>query len=196
VGAFGLSPVVAINAFPSDTEQELALVRDAVAKLGAHVAPCDAFALGGEGALSLAQTVCEVADATDADPPAPRFAYELADSAEDKIRKVARSVYGAQGVMFTSLAEKDLMRVRELGYGQLPVCVAKTQLSLTDDPTSVGRPRDFVITVQRVRLSAGAGYLVPLTGEMTTMPGLPRVPAARNVRLLPDGEIKGLMQND
>jgi formate--tetrahydrofolate ligase len=99
-------------------------------------------------------------------------------------------------VHFTAAAEKNLARARELGFGDLPICMAKTQLSLTDDPTVPGRPLDFAITVREVRLSAGAGFLVPLTGEMMTMPGLPKVPASRGIRLLPDGRIKGLMQND
>ena len=146
--------------------------------------------------MELAQTVCDVVDATDAAPPKPKFIYELADAAEDKIRKLARTIYGARDVTFTTAAEKDLKHARDLGYGGLPICMAKTQLSLSDDPTIVGRPRDFVITVRGVRLSAGAGFLVPLTGEMMTMPGLPKVPAARNVKLQPDGKIKGLMQND
>ncbi|MGO9709885.1 MAG: formate--tetrahydrofolate ligase [Polyangiaceae bacterium] len=193
---YGLRPVVAINVFPNDTQEELALVRDAAAKLGARVAPCEGFARGGEGAIELAQAVCEVADATDADPPKARFVYELTDTAEDKIRKLAKTIYGARDVVFSGSAEKDLKRARDLGYGALPICMAKTQLSLSDDPTVVGRPKDFVITVRGVRLSAGAGFLVPLTGDMMTMPGLPKVPAARNVKLLPDGKIKGLMQND
>ena len=105
-------------------------------------------------------------------------------------------VYGARGVVFTANAEKDLRRARALGYDRLPVCMAKTQLSLSDDPTKVGRPSGFDITVREVRIAAGAGFLVPLTGEMMTMPGLPRVPAARGVKLLADGRIRGLMQND
>jgi formate--tetrahydrofolate ligase len=193
---YGLRPVVAINVFPNDPPEELALVREAAAKLGAKVAPCEGFARGGEGALELAQAVCDVADATDADPPKARYVYELTDAAEEKIRKLARTIYGARDVTFTGSAEKDLKRARELGYGELPVCMAKTQLSLSDDPAVPGRPKDFVITVRGVRLSAGAGFLVPLTGDMMTMPGLPKVPAARNVKLQPNGKIKGLMQND
>jgi formate--tetrahydrofolate ligase len=193
---YGLAPVVAINVFPNDPPEELALVREAAGKLGARVAPCEGFAKGGEGALELARTVCEVADATDAAPPKPRFVYELGDSAHDKIKKLAKTIYGARDVTFTSAAEKDIQRATELGYGGLPICMAKTQLSLSDDPTVVGRPRDFIITVRNVRLSAGAGFLVPLTGDMMTMPGLPKVPAARSVKLQPDGKIKGLMQND
>jgi formate--tetrahydrofolate ligase len=193
---YGLPPVVAINVFPNDPPEELALVRDAAAKLGARVVPCEGFARGGEGGIELARAVCEVADATDASPPKAKYVYELSDPAETKIRKLAKTIYGARDVAFTSTAEKDLKRVRDLGYGELPICMAKTQLSLSDDPTLHGRPTDFTVTVRGVRLSAGAGFLVPLTGEMMTMPGLPKVPAARNVKLLPDGKIKGLMQND
>jgi formate--tetrahydrofolate ligase len=193
---YGLTPIVAINVFPNDTPEELAIVRDAAAKFGARVAPCDGFARGGEGAIELGQTVCEVVDATDAAPPKAKYVYELEEAPEDKIRKLAKTIYGARDVAFTPAAEKDLKRARDLGYASLPICMAKTQLSLSDDPTVVGRPRDFVVTVREVRLSAGAGFLVPLTGEMMTMPGLPKVPAARNVKLFPNGKIKGLMQND
>jgi formate--tetrahydrofolate ligase len=193
---YGLKPIVAINVFPNDTAEELALVRDAAAKLGAVVAPCEGFARGGEGAIELAQAVVDAVDATDADPPKAKYVYELEDAAEEKIRKLARTIYGAKDVVFSGSAEKDLKRARELGYGGLPICMAKTQLSLSDDPTVPGRPRDFTITVRGVRLSAGAGFLVPLTGEMMTMPGLPKMPAARHVKLQPNGKIKGLMQND
>ncbi len=193
---YGLTPIVAINVFPNDTKDELEMVEKAAAKLGARVAACEGFRRGGEGAMDLARIVAEVVDATDAAPPAAQYTYELADAPEEKIRKIARTIYGAKDVVFTSLADKNLERIRGLGYEKLPICVAKTQLSLTDDPTKPGRPRDFTITVREVRLSAGAGFLVPLTGEMMTMPGLPKVPAARGVKLLPDGKIKGLMQND
>jgi formate--tetrahydrofolate ligase len=194
--AFGLTPVVAINVFPNDVPAEVKLVEEAAAKFGARVALSEGFAKGGEGTLALARLVSELADATDAAPPKPRFVYELGDSPHDKIRKVARTIYGARDAVLSATAEKDLKRIASLGYEHLPICMAKTQLSLTDDPAVFGRPRDFVITVREVRLSAGAGFLVPLTGEMMTMPGLPKVPAARQVKLLPDGKIKGLMQND
>jgi len=193
---YGLTPIVAINVFPNDTEEELAIVEAAATKLGARFGRSEGFGKGGEGTLDLAKTVIDVVDATDTSPPKPQFVYELADSAEDKIRKVARTIYGAKDVVFSNTAEKNLKRIKELGYGELPVCMAKTQMSLSDDPAVYGRPRDFTITVREVRLSAGAGFLVPLTGEMMTMPGLPKVPAARGVKLLPDGKIKGLMQND
>lgn len=194
--AFGLAPIVAINVFPNDTPEEIAIVEKAVGALGARLARSEGFGKGGEGAIDLAKTVCEVVDATDADPPKPKYIYELSDSPHEKMRKVARKVYGAKDVLLTTAAEKSLEKYVALGAGSLPVCMAKTQLSLTDDPTLPGRPRDFMITVRDVRLSAGAGFLVPLTGEMMTMPGLPKVPASRGIKLLPSGKIKGLMQND
>jgi formate--tetrahydrofolate ligase len=191
---FGLQAVVAINVFPQDTESELALVASAAAKLEVQVVRSEGFARGGEGALELARVVAEVATATDKAPPLPRYTYELSDAPEEKIRKIARAIYGARDVAFTAAAQKDLSRIRSLGAEQLPICMAKTQLSLTDDPKQPGRPRDFVITVREVRLSAGAGFLVALTGDVMTMPGLPKVPAARGVKLGADGSIKGLMQ--
>ncbi|WP_394846582.1 formate--tetrahydrofolate ligase [Pendulispora brunnea] len=195
-GAYGLTPVVAINVFPNDTEEELALVEQSAGKLGARMARSEGFGRGGEGSLDLARVVTEVVDATDANPPKPKYVYELEDAPHEKIRKIARTIYGAKDVAFVGSSEKDLKRIKELGYDKLPVCMAKTQMSLTDDPTVYGRPRDFVISVREVRLSAGAGFIVPLTGDMMTMPGLPKVPAARQVKLLPSGQIKGLMQND
>jgi formate--tetrahydrofolate ligase len=194
--AFGLEPIVAINGFPNDTESEIAAVEQAVGRLGARLARSEGFGKGGEGALELARVVAEVVDATDAAPPTPRFVYDDHDTAEDKMRKIARTVYGARDVFFSSIAEKNLSRIRELGYGKLPICMAKTQMSLTDNPSVYGRPRDFDITVREVRLSAGAGFLVALTGDRMTMPGLPKVPASKSIKLMPNGKIKGLMQND
>jgi formate--tetrahydrofolate ligase len=193
---YGLPAVVAINVFPNDTADELALVDEATRRRGVHTTRCEGFSRGGEGALDLARVVIDTVDATDAAPPAPRFAYALTDAPKEKIRKIAATVYGASDVHFTGRAEKDLDRIEKLGASGLPVCMAKTQLSLTDDPAIPGRPRDFSITVREVRLSAGAGFMVPLTGDMMTMPGLPREPAALRVKLLPNGKIRGLMQND
>jgi formate--tetrahydrofolate ligase len=136
--------------------------------------------------------VGEVVDATDASPPAPHFLYGLDESPEAKARAIARTVYGARDVVFTAHAQADLARVRALGAGRLPLCFAKTHLSLSDDPHASGHPRDFVVTVREVRLAAGAGMLVALAGEITTMPGLPREPAARRIRLGEDGGIVGL----
>jgi formate--tetrahydrofolate ligase len=193
---FGLPVVVAINVFPTDTEEELAIVDALCAGRGVRAVRSTGFAEGGHGALDLARAVAEVADATDASPPAPRFVYELGDDLRDKIRKIASVVYGAKDVAFTGPAERDLKRVIDLGGSALPVCMAKTQLSLTDDPSVFGRPRGFSITVRELRLSSGAGFVVALTGEMMTMPGLPREPSALRVKLLPDGRIRGLMQNE
>ncbi len=194
--SFGLTPVVAINVFPNDADDELGVVESSATRFGARVARCLGFSAGGEGAIDLATAVADVVDATDASPPTAKYTYEIADTAEDKMRKVATAVYGASGVVVAPRAAADLARATELGWGSLPICMAKTQLSLSDDPARPGRPEGFMINVREVRLSAGAGFLVPLTGEMMTMPGLPKSPAAWNVRLMPDGRIKGLMQND
>jgi formate--tetrahydrofolate ligase len=192
----GLPTVVAINAFPNDTDEELAMVAERARALGAPVARCDGYARGGEGGLTLAEVVAEVADGTDASPPKPRFVYELTDSLAEKVTKIATKVYGAKDVVFGPGAAKDLAKVAEHGLAQAPVCMAKTQLSLSDDPTRPGRPRDFTVTVRDLRFATGAGFVVALTGEIMTMPGLPKDPAARKVKLLPDGSIVGLMQND
>jgi formate--tetrahydrofolate ligase len=193
---YGLPVVVAINVFPNDTAEELTLVDEATRRRGVRAVRCEGFSRGGEGAVDLARAVAETADATDRDKPQPRYVYELSEPIRDKVRKIATTVYGAAGVVFSGSSAKDLKRIEDLGYAGLPVCMAKTQLSLTDDPAVPGRPEEFTVTVREVRLAAGAGYVVPLTGEMMTMPGLPREPAALRVRLLEDGRIRGLMQND
>ncbi len=196
IQSFGLKAVVAVNRFPDDSEDELRQVEEASRARGAVTVRSEGFSRGGEGTLELARVVAELADQTDAAPPSPRHAYDLDSTLEDKIERVARQVYGADGATFSAQAQKDAERIRALGYGQVPVCIAKTQLSLSDDPARVGRPSGFTIGVREIRLSAGAGFAVPLTGEILTMPGLPRVPSAHRVRLLPDGRIVGLMQND
>lgn len=193
---FGLPTVVAINAFPNDTEAELAQVEQAAAAFGVQVARSTGFPEGGAGALDLADRVAALAMASDAAPPAAQFAYALEDSPETKIRAIAKKVYGARDVAFTAAARRDLQRANDLGAAGWPVCMAKTQLSLSDDAKKVGRPEGFELTVREVRVAAGAGFLVAITGDMMTMPGLPRIPAARAVRLEPSGRIKGLMQND
>lgn len=194
--SYGLPAVVAINRFPDDSDEELHQVEEASRKRGAITVRSEGFARGGEGTLVLAETVAALADQSDASPPQPRYMYALEDPLEEKIAKVARGVYGADGVAFSAQARKDIERIRSLGYGDLPVCMAKTQLSLSDDPTRPGRPTSFTVTVREVRLSAGAGFAVALTGDILTMPGLPKVPAAHKIRLLPDGRIVGLMQGD
>jgi formate--tetrahydrofolate ligase len=194
--ALGLPTVVAINAFPNDTEEELAMLAAKARAFKVPVVRCDGYAKGGEGALELARVVSEAADATDSSPPAPRFVYELSDPLPEKVRKIATQVYGAKDVVFGAAAAKELSRVQTLGLAEAPVCMAKTQLSLSDDAGRPGRPTDFTVTVRDLRFATGAGFVVALTGDIMTMPGLPRDPAARRVRLLPDGRIVGLMQNE
>jgi formate--tetrahydrofolate ligase len=193
---FGLPALVAVNVFPNDSDQELRMVVDAAAARGVRVARSMGFAMGGEGTLELSKLAAELADLSDAAPPPPKYTYELSDEPREKIRKIAQKVYGARDVAFAGSAEKDIERASEAGFGSAPICMAKTQLSLSDDPKVPGRPKDFTVTVREVRISAGAGFLVALTGDMMTMPGLPKEPAARQVHLQPNGKIKGLMQND
>lgn len=196
LAAFGLPAVVAVNRFPTDREDELDDLRRFVASQGAAYATHEGFSKGGEGALELADVVLDTLDRTDAEPPRPKFTYALDAPVERKIEAIAKNVYGADGVAFTAHARKQLDQIAKLGEGLLPVCIAKTHLSLTDDPTRTGRPRGFTITVREVRLSAGAGYIVCLTGELVTMPGLPKEPASRRVVVHEDGRITGLMQGE
>ncbi len=191
---FGLQSIVAINAFDNDEASEIELVRARAAALGAPVALCRGFAQGGEGARELAEQVASIVEGAPA--PTARFAYALEDSYTTKIEQIARHVYGADGVDFEPGARADLAKLETGGHAGLPVCMAKTQLSVSDDPRKQGRPTGFRVTVRQVRLSAGAGFVVALLGDVMTMPGLPKIPAARNVRIEADGTIRGLMQND
>jgi formate--tetrahydrofolate ligase len=193
---YGLPAVVAVNGFPNDTDDEQAVLEDFAARNGVAVARHEGFAKGGEGALELADAVASMLDRSDAQRPVARYTYELGDPPAEKIRKIARTVYGADDVVFTASALKDLDAVAALGGAELPVCMAKTHLSLTDDPSRPGRPWGFNITVKEVRLSAGAGFVVALTGEIMTMPGLPKVPAAARVVVHDDGRVTGLMQGE
>ena len=189
VKAFGFDPVIAVNQFTQDTEEELAAIEQACADRGLAVARFRGFLEGGAGAESLADRVLAAADRKNA---GPKFLYAIEDEPEAKIRAVARTIYGARDVVFTKEAKKDLDRARALGYARLPICVAKTQMSLSDDPAAIGRPRDFDLTVRAVRISAGAGFLLPLTGEIVTMPGLPATPAANAIDVTDAGEIVGI----
>jgi formate--tetrahydrofolate ligase len=196
VRAFGLQPIVAVNVFGEDREDELRLLEMHCAAQGVPCGRSTAFTDGSAGATDLARLVAEVVDATDASPPKPKFLYDLEEPYLDKLRAVARTVYGADDVVLSPGAARDLARLSNWGHGNLPVCVAKTHLSLSDDPKRIGRPRGFTVTVREVRLSAGAGFVVALMGDILTMPGLPREPAAMRVRIDPDGRVRGLMQND
>jgi formate--tetrahydrofolate ligase len=189
VRKFGLEPVVALNVRAGDTAAELDYVIDGLGKQGVDAGRADSFEKGGEGARAIAERVVSRARAA---TPQPKFMYELNEPPEEKIRKVARAIYGADDVDFTVTAKNQLDRAAALGFGNLPVCIAKTHLSLSDDEKRLGRPRDFTMTVREVRLSAGAGFLVPLTGEILTMPGLPKTPQSRSIDLTPDGKIVGV----
>jgi len=188
-GHYNLDAVVAINRFTSDTEQETAVVQKRCEALGFPVAVADVWAHGGEGAKALAETVISTLESTKKSF-APLYDWSL--SVEEKIETVCKKIYGADGVKYTGQALNDLKRIEKLGLGQLPVCVAKTQKSLSDDPTKIGRPTGFQITVREIEVAAGAGFLVPITGDMMRMPGLPATPAAERIDISDDGEITGL----
>ena len=185
---FGLPAVVAINAFPTDTKEELDFVEKKCNELGAEVALSEVWAKGGEGGLKLAKKV-EEAFAKKNDF---HFMYETEQSIPEKITAVAREIYGADGVVFTAAAKKQLQEIEALGFDKMPVCMAKTQYSLSDDASKLGRPSGFSITVRELRIAAGAGFIVALTGNILTMPGLPKKPAAENMDIDESGKITGL----
>ncbi len=189
VEVFGLHPIVALNVRAGDTEAEQRYVLDRLKQDGVEAGLADVFAHGGAGATDLAERIVARARAA---TPVPRHVYELEDPPMEKIRKIARAIYGAAEVDFTLTAKSQLERAVKLGFGEAPICMAKTHLSLSDDQKLVGRPRDFEMTVREVRLAAGAGFIVPLTGEILTMPGLPKRPHAEDVDLTPEGEILGV----
>ncbi|MGI6253091.1 MAG: formate--tetrahydrofolate ligase [Aminivibrio sp.] len=188
VDAFGLPAVVAINRFPTDTEAELALVEEKCNRLGASVALTEVWGKGGEGGMELGRKVMEACEKQSSF----QFLYDTALSPKEKIQKIAAEIYGASGVTYTDQAERDLAQVRELDKDNLLICMAKTQYSLSDDPALLGRPEGFRVTVREVRLSAGAGFLVVVTGTIMTMPGLPKKPAALSIDIDETGRITGL----
>ena len=189
LGAFGLRPIVAVNRFATDTEEELQLVVEESKALGVDAIVIDVFGQGGEGGLALAEAVVKTCDGP---APTQRFLYPAEMPIEDKIRTIAQQVYGAADITLLPRARTDLKRIDDLGYGHVPICMAKTQMSLSDDPKRYGRPRDFVLSVREIRLSAGAGFCVPLTGDMLTMPGLGAKPAAAGMRMDANGKISGM----
>lgn len=185
---FGVPVVVAVNRFGSDSEEELETVREYAREKGVPAEVVDVWGQGGGGAVALAERVWQEAQRPSRATPL----YPLEMPLEEKIRCVAGKVYGARDVAFTSQAEADLKRIKGYGFDSLPVCVAKTQKSLSDNPALLGRPREFTLTVRGVNLSSGAGFVVPVTGEMLLMPGLPKTPAAEVIDILPDGELLGI----
>lgn len=189
VKKFGVPCIVAINIFAQDTAEELEAVREHCAKHGVNVALSDVFAKGGEGGIDLAKEVIALADSGES-----KFApiYPLDMSLKGKIETIAKEIYGADGVNYTKEANKAIKEFEELGYGNLPICMAKTQYSFSDDPALLGRPSGFKITIRNCRIAAGAGFIVVLTGDVMTMPGLPKVPAAEKIDVTDDGVISGL----
>lgn len=189
VQQFGLQPVVAINKFLTDTDEEIQLIKDKCAEHGVKVAVADVWAEGGAGAEELAKVVAETVDGFDG-----KFKpmYDWASPVTEKIETIATKVYGAANVEFTSQAKKDLKRIADLGLDGLPICMAKTQKSLSDNPALIGRPRGFTLTVREIEVAAGAGFLVPITGDMMRMPGLPATPSAEAIDIDDEGNILGL----
>lgn len=188
VHKFGLPAVVAINAFPTDTKEELDFVEEKCNALGASVALSQVWAKGGEGGVELAEKVLEAMK----QPADFHYMYEVEQSIPEKIEAIAKAIYGAAGVDFTAPAKKQLAEIEALGLDKMPICMAKTQYSLSDDATKLGRPEGFRITVKELRISAGAGFIVALTGNILTMPGLPKKPAAENMDIDVNGKITGL----
>ncbi|MGB0432282.1 MAG: formate--tetrahydrofolate ligase, partial [Bacteroidia bacterium] len=189
VKGFGLQPVVAINKFITDTDAEVEAVRAKCEEHGVKVAVAEVWAKGGEGATDLAELVAEVVDNAEAGFTPT---YDWDSPVTEKIEAISKKIYGADGVEFTAQAKKDLKRIAALGLEGLPICMAKTQKSLSDNPALLGRPTGFNITVREIEVAAGAGFLVPITGDMMRMPGLPATPSAEAIDIDEEGNILGL----
>ena len=186
---YKLPCVVAINAFPTDTKAELDLVEAKCKELGVNVALSEVWAKGSEGGIKLAEEVIRLADEPNDNFT---FSYELSGSIEDKLNQIVQKVYGGRGVVLTTEAKAQAKELEAMGFGEYPICVAKTQYSLSDDQTKLGAPKDFEVTVRNLKISAGAGFIIALTGAIMTMPGLPKVPAAERIDVDSDGKISGL----
>ncbi|HAW21322.1 MAG TPA: formate--tetrahydrofolate ligase [Flavobacteriales bacterium] len=189
IAQFGVPAVVAINKFTLDTQEELDIIAEACAAKGVKAVLSDHWGKGGEGAEELARHVAELADGFD-EPFNP--IYPLDETVENKIEMIAKRIYGAEAVDYTAKAKSDLKKIVDLGLTKLPICIAKTQKSLSDNPALIGRPKDFVVTVREIEIAAGAGFLIPITGEIMRMPGLPATPTAENIDINAEGEITGL----
>jgi len=189
---FKLPAVVAVNRFPQDTDAELKFIEEKCNELGVNVAISEVWAKGGEGGIALAEELLRLIEQNEGKDQKLSFAYELDIPIKEKIRAISQKIYGADDVVFTDKAAKEIDNFEKLGYGNLPVCMAKTQYSLSDDPKKLGRPTGFNITVRDFTLSAGAGFLVAVTGDIMKMPGLPKVPAAEKIDVDEKGVISGL----
>ena len=190
ISKFNVTSVIAINRFSSDTEEEIQVIRDKAASLGIRCAVADLWARGGAGAEELAARVVEVAES---DPPLFTPMYDWKWDVKKKIETIATRIYGAEYVDYAPQAKKDLQKIAELGLEELPVCIAKTQKSLSDNPALLGRPKDFIITVREIEIASGAGFLIPITGNIMRMPGLPSHPASEQISIDNEGNITGLM---
>ena len=186
---FGLPCVVAVNRFPTDTEKELSFIIEKCKKLSVNTVLSEVWAKGGEGGIDLAKEVVRLCEE---EKPNFAYAYDLEGTIKERIETLVKKVYGGDGVSFLPAAEKQIAQLSDLGFSHLPICMAKTQYSFSDDPTKLGAPDDFTVTVKNVRVSAGAGFLVVLTGDIMTMPGLPKVPAAEKIDVDENGNIVGL----
>ncbi|NMB04367.1 MAG: formate--tetrahydrofolate ligase [Tissierellia bacterium] len=186
---FGVPYIVALNRFPTDSDAEVAELRRLMEDRGVPLALSDVFSKGGEGGIEMAEMLLEVMENQKSEF---HYLYDVEDTIENKIRTISQKIYGADSVNFSKEAMTSLRLFEKIGYGNLPICMAKTQYSFSDDATKLGRPTDFDIEIRELRLSAGAGFIVAITGAIMTMPGLPKVPAANNIDILPDGEIVGL----
>lgn len=187
---FNVTPVIAINRFTSDTDEEVQIIMDKANELGIRCAVADLWARGGDGAIDLAKKVIEVAETN---PPVFDPMYDWSWDVKKKIETLATKIYGAEHVDYSAQARKDLKKISELGLDQMPICIAKTQKSLSDNPALLGRPKDFIITVREIEIASGAGFLIPITGSIMRMPGLPAHPASENISIDNDGNITGLM---
>lgn len=188
IKVYQLPCVVAVNVFPTDTQKELDLVAEECRKYGVNVAISEVWGKGGEGGLALAEEVVRLCE----EPNDFRFSYDTELSIREKLDAIATKIYHADGVTLTPAAEKQLQQLEEMGFGKMPICMAKTQYSFSDDPLKLGAPKDFMITVRNLKVSAGAGFIVALTGDIMTMPGLPKVPAAERIDVDANGVISGL----
>ena len=186
---FQVVPVIAINKFVSDTDEEIQVIKELATSKGIRLAVANVWAKGGEGSEDLAKKVIEIVESGSSEF---KPLYDWKSSVKDKIATIATEIYGAEYVDYTSKAKADLRKITNLGLDQLPVCIAKTQKSLSDNPKLLGRPKDFIITVREIEIAVGAGFLIPITGNIMRMPGLPAHPASEGIDINDDGEITGL----
>lgn len=186
---YRLPAVVAVNRFPTDTDKEIDFIINKCKELGVNTVLSTVWAEGGKGGVALAKEVVRLCEEEKGDFT---FAYELDMTISEKIENVVRKIYGGNGISILPSAQKQIEELTALGFGKLPVCIAKTQYSFSDDPTKLGAPENFIVTVKNVKVSAGAGFIVVLTGDILTMPGLPKTPAAEKIDVTDDGKIVGL----